>query len=302
MKIKSLINCVALSGLSVALAGCGGGGGGVASMPTPPTSGGSTTTNASTAVELFPNPATQEFATVGTGAPLRVRYEAGSNKYEVNTGAGQWSALIDDPSFSPLPGNPNVSFIIGGGGFLMIRAHYAYPAEFQYRYSNLAVWGGAPGADGQTVGGYTAIGIPTAAANVPRTGSATYQGLIEGGSTVLCDCGWDPGQKALATIGGSALLTFDFGQGTLSGGLHPYLDAEKRYDLGTLAFANTVFGVGSQTFSGTFATNLSGPNAFSGLFTGANAQELIGNWSFPFTYPLDGSLQSATGAMIAKRP
>ena len=30
--------------------------------------------------------------------------------------------------------------------------------------------------------------------------------------------------------------------------------------------------------------------------------ELIGNWSFPFTYPVDGTVQSATGAMIAKRP
>jgi hypothetical protein len=283
------------------LSGCGGGGGGLASIPTPPTSGGSTA-NTSTAVELFPNPATQEFATVGSGSPLRVRYDATSAKYEVNTGSGQWSVLIDDPSYSPLPGSPNVEFMIGGGGHVSIRVHYAFPPEFQYRYSNLAVWGGAPGANGQAVGGLTAIGIPTAAANVPRAGSASYQGLIEGGSTVLCNCGWDVGEKALATVGGSASLTFDFGQGTLSGALHPYLDAEKRYDLGTLGFANTVFGVGSQTFSGTFASNLTGPNAFSGMFTGPNAQELIGNWSFPFTYPLDGSLQSATGAMIAKRP
>jgi hypothetical protein len=237
---------------------------------------------------------------MGSGAPLRIRYDAGSKKYEVNTGSGQWNALLDDPSFSPLPGNPNVSFSIAGGGFLMIRGHYAYPTDYQYRYSNLAVWGGV-GANGQGVGGYTAVGISTPAAGVPRTGSASYQGLIEGGSTVVCACGWD-GEQAQAHIDGAVSLTFDFGQGSLSGALHPSLYADKHYDLGALIVANTVFGVGSPNFSGTFATNLSGPNAFSGLFTGPTAEELIGNWSFPFASPLDGTIQSATGAMIAKRP
>lgn len=62
------------------------------------------------------------------------------------------------------------------------------------------------------------------------------------------------------------------------------------------------FGVSSQRLYGTFATNLTGPNASAGLFTAFNGQELIGNWSFPFTSPLDAMVQSATAAMIAKRP
>lgn len=293
-------NSILAAAASLALSACGGAGIGVGSTPPPPLTATPPASAASTAVELFQNPASQEFATSGSGAPLRIRYDAASNKYEVNTGSGQWNALLDDPNSSPLPGNPNVNFAIAGGGFLMIRAHYAYPADYSYRYSNLAVWSG-PGANGQSVGGYTAVGIPTSLAGVPRTGSASYQGLIEGGSTVVCACGWD-GQQANATIDGSVSLTFDFGQGSLSGALHPSLYADKHYDLGTLAFTNTVFGIGSQNFSGTFATSVSGPNAFSGMFTGPNAQELIGNWSFPFTSPLDGTIQSATGAMIAKRP
>ena len=125
---------------------------------------------------------------------------------------------------------------------------------------------------------------------------------MEGGSTVQCTCGWDAGQQALASVQGTVAFNFNFYAGSLSGALHPYLYGETLRDLGTLPFSNAVFGVGSQTFSGTFATNLAGPNAFSGQFTGPAGEELIGKWAFPLISPYDGSLQSASGAMIAKRP
>ena len=101
-----------------------------------------------------------------------------------------------------------------------------------------------------------------------------------GTSTVTGPWGWD-GETAAAWVDGSVLLNFNFGNGSLAGESHPYLAADKRYDLGTLAFANTVYGIGSQTFSGKFATTLSGPNSFSGLLTGPAAQELIGSFTFP---------------------
>ena len=124
--------------------------------------------------------------------------------------------------------------------------------------------------------------------------------MIAGTSTVTGPWGWD-GETAAARVDGSVLLNFNFGNGSLAGELHPYLEANKRYDLGTLAFTNAVFGVGSQTYSGSFATNVIGPNAFSGLLTGPHAEELIGKWAFPFLSPIDGAPNSATGAWIAKR-
>jgi len=235
---------------------------------------------------------------------MRIRYDAPSNRYEVMADARGWIALVDDPGSDPLPGNPNLNFRFAGepNSFFLIRAHYNYVApEAQYRYSNLADWV-LPAAGGQSgVGGTTAFGIPTAAGSVPVSGTASYNGSIEGVSTVTGPWGWD-GETVATWVGGSVSLNFDFGAGSLTGELHPYLDADKRYDLGTLAFANTVFGVGSQTFSGTFATSVSGPNSFSGQLTGPHAEELIGKWAFPFISPIDASPQSATGAWIAKRP
>jgi hypothetical protein len=132
------------------------------------------------------------------------------------------------------------------------------------------------------------------------TGSATYQGFIDGFSNVPVSFGeWG---TVAADVGGTVNLNFNFGSGSLNGEIHPYLNATTRYDLGSLAFKDTVFGVGSTTFSGAFATNLSGPNSFSGQFTGPSAQELIGKWAFPFLSPIDGSAASASGAWIAKRP
>jgi hypothetical protein len=302
MLASKFVGRASLCALAIAISACGDGGGTyVAAIPpspvTPPPA------QTSNAVAIFPSTVSQEFATVGLGSPIRIRYDQAANRYEVMPGAAGWSALVDDPSSKPLPGNPNVNFDIAGwpNSYFMIRAHYAYPAEYQYRYSNLAVWAAADAA-GQGVGGITAFGMPTPVDGIPRSGSASYSGIIEGGSTVQCTCGWDPGQQAMASVQGTVALNFNFATGSLSGALHPYLYGETLRDLGALPFGNAVFGVGSQTFSGTFATNLSGPNAFSGQFTGPAAEELIGKWAFPLISPYDGSLQSASGAMIAKRP
>jgi hypothetical protein len=282
--------------LSVALPSCGGGGMRVASMPTPLPAA-----VPASAVDIFPNPTTQEFATTGIGSPIRIRYDSGSKRYEVMVGGGDWKALVGDEHSAPQPGSPRTNFVMGLDGYFMIRAHYNFPPESQYRYSNLAVWA-FRGADPQAgQGGITAFGMPTPSTGIPLTGSAAYQGMIEGVSGFQCACGWD-GETTNAGVGGTVSLSFDFGKGTLAGALQPYLDAEKRYTLGPLAFSNTVFSVGSQAFSGSFATNVSGPNSFSGQFTGPNAEELIGKWAFPFASPVDGSPKSAEGAMIAKRP
>lgn len=285
------------------LGACGGGGGGaggsgsgIGSTPPPPPAG-------SNAVNIFPSPATQEFIVLGTGGDLKIRYDAARGIYEVMAGPLPWTALVDDPLSEPLPGQPNQMFAFAGSGpnesFFIIRAHHSFTnPDVKYSYSNIAQWAVTdPGVFG--IGGLSAFGIATPAGGVPVTGSASYNGFLEGFSTVeyQYDSFFVP-----ATVGGSVSLDFDFGSGTLAGLIDPYLDTFQRYDLPSLAFSNTVFGVGSTNFSGSFATVLSGPNSFSGQFTGPNAQELIGKWAFPFLSPIDGALESAAGVWIAKKP
>ena len=100
-------------------------------------------------------------------------------------------------------------------------------------------------------------------------------------------------------IDGTIALNFNFGSGALSGNIDPTLGGNS---LPSLAFTNTVYSTGATTFSGQFGTALPGMNSFSGLFTGPSAQELIGNFAFPYQSPGDASNQQAAGAFVAKRP
>ncbi len=95
-------------------------------------------------------------------------------------------------------------------------------------------------------------------------------------------------------------LGFNFGAGTLSGSINPILDLGTHYNLPSLQFTNTVYSTGSTTFSGKFDSTLSGANSFSGLFTGPAAQELIGNFTFPYASPADHHNYQAAGAFVAK--
>jgi hypothetical protein len=158
--------------------------------------------------------------------------------------------------------------------------------------------------------GFTSFGIGTPASAVPISGTATYDGQMLG----LVDVQSPDYYHPLFTYG-TVQLNFDFGAGTLAGNLHPSVVVFQEYDqpyslvqdLGTYAFRDTVFSAGSTTFSGTLDTNLAGPNAFSGQFTGPHAEEMIGKWNLPFIWngygsiPGDGQVHAAWGVMIGKR-
>ena len=290
----------ASAGMALCLTACGGGGGGseLASTPPPPTT--PTPTPTSSAVDIFQSPASQEFAVTGTGSDLRIRYDAATNRYEVNPGNQGWVALLDDPLFSPLAGNPNTNFVFAGSPVnqsnFLIRAHYSYTnPDLQYLYSNLAPW------SGQGLGGYVAFGMATPPGGVPATGNATYNGMIEGVSTEKYSSPWDYGDESPAHIAGSIKLAFSFGSGSLSGSISPTLYLGTDHQLGTFNFVNTVFSAGSTSFSGRFDTATPGSNSFSGLFTGPNAQELIGKFALPYVSPVDGTSQQSQGAFIAKK-
>ena len=293
----SNLNNLLLAPAAFSLAACGGGGTALNSTPAPPPT--PTPPPTSAAVDIFQTPATQEFAAIGSGNSLRIRYDAATNKYEVMAEGRGWETLVDDPSFTPHPGDPNVMFTVAGASTssssFVIRTHYSYPASSasRYQYSNLAPWKVG------SVSGFTAFGIATPLSGVPVTGSASYQGMIEGGTTETFSDGFEtvPGY-----VVGSINLNFDFGAGSLSGSISPTLYLADTHVLPTLTFTDTVYSSGSATFSGKFDTSLAGPNSFAGLFTGPGAEELIGRFAFPYLSPADGSAEQAAGAFVAKRP
>ncbi len=97
-------------------------------------------------------------------------------------------------------------------------------------------------------------------------------------------------------------MNFNFAAGSLTGNIAPEVYARgPGYALPALSFANTVYGVGSQTFSGRFDTNVSGLNSFSGLFAGSAAQDAAGNFAFPYLSPRSGHAEQASGAFVASR-
>jgi hypothetical protein len=50
-----------------------------------------------------------------------------------------------------------------------------------------------------------------------------------------------------------------------------------------------------------FDTDVAGLNGFSGQFTGPKAEELIGNFAFPYRSPVDGKIYQADGAFVGSR-
>ena len=285
----------AVSVLSVALSACGGGGGGghVASIPPPPPPSPPTPTPAGYTVNIFPDPKPETYATVGiAGAQystadadqLHIRYTAGGF-YELQVPGKDYSRLAFPTNVIPQdPGTFNY-FVTANGDSVAIEV-----ARLQgYRYSEIA-------------NGLSAFGSATPAGGVPVAGSASYSGIVRGGSDIMQDDFLVGGQVPVPVTGSVSLL-FNFAAGSLGGSMtlrtDPYANP---VELGTFAFKDTVYSSGALTYSGTFATAAAGHNLFVGRFTGPSAQETIGAWALPFVYPVDGQVHQARGAWIAKKP
>lgn len=267
------------------LVSCGGGGG-VASFQPPPVTPPPPPPPAE-GFELVPAATTsQQFSVAGAshamdGAPrlaagdqLQVRYVASSDTYEIELpDTHDWIAL-----------SPKSEVEANGGGVTVTIQ------SLNQQYSTLLEW-----FSGSSLRGVEAVGVATTAGAMPVTGSASYDASVRGTtseSVGLVD----------RLVLGSMSLNFDFGKGTLSGSISTVLDPEwNGYDLGTMNFGETVYSTGSNQFSGEFATNLPGVNGFSGQFTGPHAEELIGNFAFPYLSPIDGHTYQADGAFVGTK-
>lgn len=284
--------------LAAALCACGGQAG-VNQIPPAPGAAAPppATSPDDTSVELLANPATQELAVATSDAPIRIRYDAARNRYEVAVNGVDWSALVDPIEFDQ---GPNSYFNLAGqaGGHFTIRAHHrSNDPDRSYRYSNLAGWRTNNSLGGEW-GNIVAFGAPTPSADVPTSGAASFVGFAVGAADIANDA-W--GATTTTPLEGTVRMNFDFAAGTLSGSLAlaSACDCSTLVSTGPLSFSNTVFAHGSQTFSGSFATGADGPNFFDGRFTGPGAEELIARWSLPFLF--DGAKHQAWGAWIAKR-
>jgi hypothetical protein len=284
-----------------ALTACGGGGGGLASAgstpppitpppitpppppPPPPTAPAFALIPAATtsqqfavagAARLTPDDPTLR---LGTTDLLQVRYAASSNSYQVELPNSQtWIDLVGKSENEAAGGQVTVVRQYGG-----------------FQYSSLINW-----FSNGTSRGVESVGIATPAGAVPVTGSATFNAIALGSTPETHNIS----QLVSPFVQGPITFNFDFAQGSLSGNFHAFLDPEWHdYDLGTFNFRDTVYSNGSTTFSGKFDTNLTGVNSFSGLFTGPNAQELIGNFALPYKSPIDGLTYQSGGAFVGKK-
>lgn len=254
------------AGLMAALCACGGGGGGgggLVSTPTPPpgptpnptpnpTPGGTPTAAAAPLTGIHQD---TEFPTRGDA--VQIRWDEQAKTYEVKLPTSEWAALVPATN-----GNFDVSLIDSVGSPI---THAQVGPVSGYSYTGMLKLFSEAGY--QTAG--IAFGIPTAASEVPVTGTATYLGALDGYN------------GADAWISGDAKFDFDFAAGTLAGYIQPVANGGwTGGDLGRYDFANTVYSKGSQSFSGDLhnATNSLG-GSFNGNFNGHGAVELMGKWT-----------------------
>jgi hypothetical protein len=272
--MKSALRLAALVAIVAHLAACGGGGGNsLASTPAPQPS---TQPPPPVVKTNFGVTQDTEFATVGED--VQFRWIESAKAYEIQF-PGQPLERLVQLGFGPVREEHYPS---SGVYFISLSK------DLPYQYTNLATqldnaWGGFLSE--------FAYGIPTAAGDVPVTGSASYTARIFGGSYY--------------PLSGDAHLTFSFGAGSLTGFMHPFAETGMGpYDLGRYDFTQTVYSTGSTTFSGKFVVPGGGSTAdsgFSGLFTGPQAAELMTEFHAPFMDPNSNQWRNMTGLWIGKK-
>lgn len=284
--------------------GSGGGGGAVHSTPSPPPSAAHPPAAAPLGLTQQSNYATTSLVYRHDGAKPRAerteavefKYSAAEGTYEMrvpdlpagrlrssNAPGAYWVTGFDAVDSSGTPRTVDVMLYKPG----------THNPEIALSYTSMGSWkvraGGSPHHSG-----FFTYGIATAAADVPVTGTGTYEARILGSA------------GAMGHVSGDARLVFDFGRGMLSGEMRPVLEDPTGLGfntaaLGTYVFTNTTFARGGATFSGSFAVpGSSGSSWFDGSFTGPGAAELMARWQAPFVHP-EGFSGTIFGVWVGKR-
>jgi len=293
---KNLLLTCSICGLAACGGGGGGGGAALISTPPPPPS-------LPTYPAIFPGVTqTTDFAALGYEVPdgfantpilvgdgFAVRYDATQGAYIVDVplapalkfeshleDADSWSGYLAGTSVNMDVAKPTASNRDPDFEFTTWAAYYQYDFFIPFTY------------------GVMAFGSATPGGAVPTTGSAVFDAIVAG---FALDTG--------IAVGGTALLEFNFGAGTLAGTFNPILNPNSAtpIGLGTYTFTNTVFGVGSTTFSGGLLhANPQLTGAFNGLFTGPNAQELMARWTAGYVNPSTQQSGEMFGIWVGRKP
>ena len=301
----SMIKMLLLATAACCLAACGGGsgGGGIASTPPPPPPSPPPATTS--AVKIFPNiNVSTDFAAIGLEASNRSPATLTNSGFSVRYDASTGSYVMDFPSTSPgsfrqYDGNtPNATWWSGllqdSSGVWLSSVNVLKPSNPQLELTYTSLAGYDTSGMSPEPFGWVAFGSATPSAGVPLIGSATYNAYVAGSSL-----------DQDYYIRGSATLQFNFGAGTLAGHFDPLI-----YDLGGGAlslgrydFANTVYGAGSTSFSGSLSSStVTGLGSFEGVFTGPAAQELMARWQAPYVIPYTQTQSTMFGVWVGKRP
>ena len=302
---KSLLGRLLAAAAAFALASCGGGGGsggaGLTSTPPPTPPPPPPPPPPPTYPAIFPGITTDtEFAVLGLeaskeGIPasslttdgFSVRYDASVQAYLVDlpstSAASKFTSTDEDGAYWSgfLPTN--------GSNFSVLKPSPANPQN-ALAYTTYGV-----SSEDYPLNsfGFVAFGSATASSGIPLSGASTYDARVAG--RPLSGGGF---------ISGDATLQFNFGNGTLSGHFDPILNLSgfPSTNLGSYNFVNTVFGVGSTSYSGSLShsgTNTLG--AFDGLFTGPVAQELMARWTAPYLNPSTQQWSEMFGVWVGKK-
>lgn len=307
MKPRSAAKLSTAIGLCLLSCACGGGGGnGIASTPSP-----APTPTPTPAIPPIPpgsiglqsaNPfATFSARLNSSGTPVaetdavKIAYSAADGLYTVTLPGFQQGVLVPKSGYGSFNENgwinlqgTNSDLTLGAGPATQnVRVTLDWPASSEFSYTSFGHWF----TSFTEVESIFAYGIPTAGANMPLTGSASYNGQIRGRTSDHYN------------VFGSVFLSFNFGAGQLSGNMKPEIADWDSIPLGTYTFRDTVYSTGNTTFSGAFIVpGSNAPSSFSGSFTGPQAAELMASWQAPFLYP--GTTQGGTmsGVWVAKKP
>jgi len=251
--------------LCLLLAGCGGSGESVTSTPPPPPPPAATPLplTASASFETITSAMTYSEPPTGSGSfgslqagprgpAISFSYDAASGTYNVqgngvSASFGQTDQIPDtsySDTFSKTIGNASDSVKLYGNA----RSDTPGTPPVVLSYTSYGIWTHSDNATGQTSKTYFVYGQPTGAANMPVTGTASYQ--------MTASAHMYPGGVGTAStrILGTATLNANFGTGAIDT---------------VLKFGGTYSGTGTisaDQFSGTFTTQ--DPSALNGSFFG----------------------------------
>jgi hypothetical protein len=257
-------------GAALALAACGGGGGaggGVASLPAPTPPPTPTPTEAPVQPPIPAGPiglqsaapfqvisayATPAGGLVAGPGGVQFTYSPADNRYTITLPSGQPGQLVTTggegsyldgaTTWLHLSGTTNSITNGSGPGTQDASVSLDWPSSSDFKYTSSGRWYGPS----SSALGYFVYGIPTASGDVPLAGVANYAGSVSGLTSQLNQ------------VFGTVSLTFDFGQGTLSGVMKPNIaPVWDTVPLGNYTFRNTVYSVGSTSFAGAFQVSSS---------------------------------------------